>query len=119
MASYRIELSIFPLSYPETERALDALRLAWRQPAYIHRQAYGDIYMLSIRHEAAPSIKEDPCRFAERIAAKLWQAFGRFVRISMDIAEEDQDVRYFSMEESDYRRILPGFRLTQTVHQNK
>lgn len=119
MASYRIELSISPLSHPETERVLAALRHAWQQPAWIHRQACGDICMLSIRHETELRGGEDPCWLTERIAASLWQGIGRFVRISMDISldGEEEGLKSFSFDEADYRRILPNFRLSPGIHQ--
>ncbi len=118
MASYRTELSISPLSHSETEHVLTALRQTWQQPACINRQNCGDAYLLSIRHEAELGREESIALFAERLAASLWQAIGRFARISLEIARTDEEAEYFCLEEKDYRRILPDFRLSRTPHPN-
>ncbi len=111
MTLCRIELGISPLSTSEMEQALTALRHAWHQPAWINRQPFGDAWLLAIHHEAELRSGETPHWFAERIAAALWQAIGRYVRITLDISTQEGESQ-LTLNEPDYRRILRDFRLS-------
>ena len=114
MTLCQIELGISPLSTPETELVLAALRRAWHQPAWINRQACGDAWLLAIRHEAELRPDESPHWFAERIAATLWQAIGRYVCITLEISTQENDTQ-LTLIERDYQRILRDFRLSPTT----
>lgn len=106
-----LELGISPLSTPEMEQALSAFRSAWQQPAWIHRQPCGDAWLLAIRHEAELRPGESPVWFAERMAAALWLALGRYARITLEINTQEDDTQ-LTLDESDYQRILRDFRLS-------
>lgn len=113
MSTCRIELGISPLSSPEADRALAALCKAWCQPAWVRRQSCGDAWLLAVRHEADLRPGESPRWFAERIAAALWLAVGRYVCITLDITPENEEShRLFEYTESDYWCILRDFRLS-------
>ncbi|MDR3412682.1 MAG: hypothetical protein P4L87_17350 [Formivibrio sp.] len=114
MTVSQIELGISPLSTTEMEQALAALCRAWHQPAWINRQACGDAWLLAIRHEAELRPGESPLWFSERIAAALWQAVGRYVRITLALSTQESDIQ-LTLNESDYQRILRDFRLSPTV----
>ncbi len=111
MTLCRIELGISPLSTPATQLALTAVRHAWHQPAWINRQACGDAWLLAIHHEAELRPGETPNWFAERIAAALWQAIGRYACITLEISTHEAETQ-LTLNEPDYRRILRDFRLS-------
>lgn len=114
MNTCRIELGISPLSNHEAEQALDAFRQAWRQPACVGRRPCGDAWLLSIRHEADLRVGESPAWFAERIAAAMWHAVGRYARITLEVVPQDEKChQLFVFDEDDYRRILRDFRLSK------
>ena len=118
MPSYRIELSISPLSPAETEHVLRALRHSWEQPAWIKRQQYGDACLLMIQHEITLSHGESPNWFCDRIAASIWRSIGRFARIALASNSEDgTEAQILIFEEADYWRLLKSFRLSPTFRQ--
>ncbi len=110
--TYRIQISISPLSASEADRVLAAVRAAWISPSCVHRQAIDEAWLLVLRHESELRSGESPDWFAERLAATIWQAIGRYVRIAFDLApHEAPDGRVTVFDEDAYWRILRSFRL--------
>lgn len=117
MEACRIELGISPLSSPETDRVLAALRHAWHQPAWVKRQPCGDAWLLAIKHEGKLRPGEPVNWFADRMAAVIWQAIGRYVCVTLEAFPESEDKQQsFVYSEDDYWRILRDFRLSPTAH---
>lgn len=113
MPTCQIELAISPLSSQETELALSALRKTWQQPACIHRQPHNHAWLLAIRHETKLKPGDTPCEFAERIAAAIWRAVGRYVRMTFDITPTDDSApQQLLFSETDHQRIMRSFRLS-------
>jgi hypothetical protein len=110
--TYRIQISISPLSVPEIDRVLAAVRACWLSPSCVHRQPIDEAWLLVLRHETELRASETPEWFAERLVAMIWQSIGRYVRIAFDMApHEAPDGRVTVFDEDAYWRILRSFRL--------
>lgn len=110
--TYRLQISISPLSALEADKSLAAVRHAGLSPSWVKRQAIDDAFLLILRHEAELRPNESPDWFAERMAASIWQALGRYTRIAIDLApHEAPDGRITIFEEEAYWRILRSYRL--------
>jgi hypothetical protein len=114
--TYRLQLSIAPISPAEAERTLQAIKRAWCMPSWVRRQTLADqVLLLEVRHEAELKSGESADWFVERIGAAIWQETGRYVRISVDIApHEAPDGRIYVLDEPAYWRIMQSFRLSST-----
>ncbi len=113
MSTCQIELAISPLSTREAELALSALRKTWQQPACIHRHPHHQACLLAIRHEAELKPGDTLHGFVERIAAAVWHAVGRYVRMTFDITPADDSApQQFLFGEADHQRIMRSFRLS-------
>jgi len=112
--TYRLQLSIAPISPAEAERSLLAIKRAWCMPSWVRRQTLAEqVILLEVRHEAELKPNESPDWFVERIGAAIWQETGRYVRISVDIApHEAPDGRIYVLDEPAYWRIMQSFRLS-------
>lgn len=112
--TYRLQLSIAPISPAEAERTILAIKRAWRMPSWIRQKSLaGQVVLLEVRHEAELKPGESTDWFVERIAAAIWLETGRYVRISVDIApHEAPDGRIFILDEPAYWRIMQSFRLS-------
>lgn len=110
--TYRIQISISPLSATEADRVLAAVRSAWMSPSFVHRQPIDNAWLLVVRHESGLRQNESLDWFAERLAAAIWQSLGRYVRIAFDLApHEAPDGRVTVFDEDAYWRILRSFRM--------
>lgn len=113
MKSCRIELGIAPLSTQEVERVLAAVRKAWQSPSWVKRQDCSGAWLLTIRHEATPKAGESPVWLAEKLAAAIWHAIGRYAQITIDMEASQKDEPILLVfDEHDYPRILRDFRLS-------
>lgn len=114
MRSYHIELAVSPVSDQECENVSRAFKKAWQQAAMIRRLPHGEAWLLSFSHEGNLRTGESPEWFAERLAAAIWHALGRYARLTLDICDDAQ-TQHFSWKESDYQRISRDFRLSHPV----
>ena len=112
--TYRLQLSVAPISPSEADRALQAIKRAWCRPSWVRRQTLGEqVLLLEVRHEAELKSDESAEWFAERIGAAIWQETGRFVRISVEITtHEAADGPIYVLDEAAYWRIMQSFRLS-------
>ena len=79
--TYRLQLSIAPISPAEAERTLLAIKRAWCRPSWVRRQALADqVILLEVRHEAELKQGESSDWFVERIGAAIWQETLDFYR---------------------------------------
>lgn len=108
----QLQLSIAPLSCFEAKCSLSSLAregivTLWQE----QRLLSNETCLLNLTAECNSS--ESPQWLSERLAAAIWKETGRFVRISGLIESEngDETEHLFTFEESDYRRVLPAFRL--------
>lgn len=111
MESCHIRLGVAPLSSCELELALAAICKAWQSPSCVRRQPCQGAWMLGVEHEIVRTPEESGLWLAEKLAATIWQAIGRFARITLILDFCGQsDAELHVLEESDYARILRAFR---------
>ena len=112
--TYRLQLSVSPVTCREADYTLGAIQRAWCTPSWANKQSLGhEILLLAVGHEAEIKLGESADWFVERIAAAIWQETGRFVRIAIDIAaDEAADGQLIILDEAAYWRIMQSFRLS-------
>lgn len=115
MKNCKIELGISPLSSNEVEQVLAAVRAVWHSPSCIKRHACNGAWLLTLRHEAPHEPEESSTWFAEKLVAAIWQAIGRYARITLllDTQQKDEPILQV-LDERDYLRILRNFRFSRT-----
>lgn len=115
--TYIVTASIAPLATTEVVVALRSIRQVWQPPAWVKRQPINNAWLLLFRHEAPLRSGNTPDEFAERLAAAIWMALGRFVRIQIEINTEDTPVDFAHIfEEADYWPILRTYRFSRSAH---
>ena len=114
MKPITLQLSLAPLSAREIDLAL--AELVRQQQAVLRsmRQPHPQGCLLHVELEVCLA-DHAPRWHAERLVAHLWHALGRFVRMScwFDDADELVDGVWLEFDESDYRDLLPAFRLSR------
>ncbi|KAF0811807.1 hypothetical protein IGB42_03617 [Andreprevotia sp. IGB-42] len=114
MSAIPLQISLAPLSPREIDLVLLELARQHLPVLRTMRQPHPRGCLLLVELEVALH-EETPRWFAERMVAHLWHALGRFVRIScwFEDASETVDGVWLDFEETDYRTLLPAFRLSR------
>ena len=80
----------------------------------IRRLPHGEAWLLSFSHEGELRPEETSRWFAERLAAAIWHALGRYARITLDLhpIQASTSIEHLLFDENDYLRISRDFRLS-------
>ncbi|WP_156970660.1 hypothetical protein [Andreprevotia chitinilytica] len=114
MKKHPLQLSLAPLAPREIDAVLRELARLRHPVLRALRQPHPQGCLLTVDLEIELS-DETPRWFAERLAAHLWLAIGRFVRINcwFDDGNATADGVWLHFEETDYRTLMPAFRLSR------
>ncbi|NLR75475.1 MULTISPECIES: hypothetical protein [Leeia] len=107
MNSYRITLTLAPLSELECHRALDAIRQYWMRPEQLSRKPWQGAFILTASSEANLPAFETESLFAKRLSSAIWRRLGRYVKITVDcVCIDDDTSSHFLFDETRYRELM-------------
>ncbi|MCB6184421.1 hypothetical protein LIN78_12780 [Leeia sp. TBRC 13508] len=107
MKTYRITITLAPLSELECHRALDAINQYWRRPEQLSRKPWQGAFILTASAEMEMSVLETERLFGKRISSAIWRRLGRYVRVTVDFTGIDADNNsLLEFDESHYREAM-------------
>ncbi len=94
MTAHSVHISVFPLGSSEPLRALDAIRTAWLAPAWVSKRTIDGAWLLEVAMEAPLPEGDDAAAFTERMSVAIWRRVGRYVKVVVDVAQDESDTSH-------------------------
>jgi hypothetical protein len=105
-ATHLIHVAIYPLGKRELPKVMAAVTLAWQQPTWVRQIAEHEVYFLEMTAESGLPIGDSRVQFGERLTKAIWQKLGRYVKVSVDMASDDDIDPAREFTEFDYRKLM-------------
>ncbi|WP_018151450.1 hypothetical protein [Leeia oryzae] len=107
MKSYRITITLAPLSELECHRALDAINQYWRRPELLSQKPWQGAFILTASAEMEMSVLETERLFGKRLASAIWRRLGRYVKVTVDCVGIESDTNsVLVFDETNYREAM-------------